>query len=108
MIDWGRVQELQTEIGPDCFGEIVALFLEEADDVISRLRALADARSLENDLHFLKGSALNLGFSDLARICQNGEREAASGSVDVAIETVIEIYQKSRSAFLGGINGVAA
>ncbi|MFN3722412.1 MAG: Hpt domain-containing protein [Paracoccaceae bacterium] len=108
MIDWGRVRELQSEIGPDCFDEIVALFLEETDGVVDRLQSLNDPASLENSLHFLKGSALNLGFSDLAQICQNGERQAAQGVVDIAVDAVIDIYRRSRVAFLGGIRPFAA
>ena len=107
MIDWGRVRELQSEIGLDCFDEIVALFLEESDDVVARLQVQTDPASLESSLHFLKGSALNLGFSDLAQICQNGERQAAQGVVDIAVDAVIDIYQQSRIAFLGGIETCA-
>ena len=108
MIDWRRVQELMAEIGPDSFEEIVSLFLKEADEVVARLHTLSDARSVESDLHFLKGSALNLGFAELAQICQSGERNAATGSADVAMETVIGIYHQSRTAFLGGIKTLAA
>lgn len=108
MIDWGRVQDLRSEIGTDCFDEIVTLFLEETDDVVSRLRDQPDGRSLESDLHFLKGSALNLGFADLAQICLNGERTAASGVPPFVIETVIDIYHQSRTAFLGGLKTLAA
>ena len=41
----------------------------------------------EEDLHFIKSSALNLGFSNLSALCQAGERQAASGEaggVDLA------------------------
>lgn len=108
MIDWGRVQELRSEIGPDCFDEIVTLFLQETDDVVSRLRDQPDGRSLESDLHFLKGSALNLGFADLAQICLNGERSAASGGPPFMIGAVIDTYHQSRTAFLDGLKSLAA
>lgn len=108
MIDWSRVQELLTEIGPDCFDEIIAIFLQETDEVVARLKALSDPRSIENDLHFLKGSALNLGFAALAQICQKGERAAATGCADGTVDTVIDIYLESRNAFLGGIKTLAA
>lgn len=108
MIDWRRVQTLRSEIGPDCFGELVRLFLQETDEVVARLPNLTDPRAIEGDLHFLKGSALNLGFAELAQICQGGETRAASGESDVAIEKVIAVYTKSRATFLGGIQSLAA
>lgn len=108
MIDWTRVHELQHEIGPEDFGEIVALFLDEADTVVGRLPGLQSADAIERDLHFLKGSALNLGFSDLAQVCQTGERRAAAGLTDVALDAVATIYQQSRAAFLFGVNTRAA
>ena len=84
MIDWGRVRDLRSEIGAEDFAEVVAMFLDEADEVIARLTAERGAKALESDLHFLKGAALNLGFDALAAICQDGERRAAAGDVYVA------------------------
>ena len=108
VIDWSRVQDLRMEIGADDFDDVVALFLEEADDVVRRLPSLTSARSMESDLHFLKGSALNLGFADLAQICQTGERRAAAGLTDFALDAVVTVYQQSRADFLGGIKTRAA
>ncbi len=96
------------EIGADDFGEIIAVFLQETDEVVARLITLSDARAMENDLHFLKGSALNLGFTTLAQICQSGERRAASGFADISMQAVVDTYLLSRSAFLGGIKTLAA
>ena len=39
MIDWGRVRDLRSEIGADDFAEVVAMFLDEADEVIARITA---------------------------------------------------------------------
>lgn len=103
MIDWSRVNELQNEIGQDDFGEVVDLFLEEVDGVIETLKpGMSD---MEAQLHFLKGSALNLGFSAFAQICQEGEQAAGQGTknpVDVA--ELVDIYQASRAAFYSGLN----
>jgi len=52
------------------------------------------------DLHFLKGAALNLGFSHLASLCQEGERRAAVGIVDVPLDPVRAAYSVSRAMFL--------
>ncbi len=107
MIDWERVHDLCAEIGPDDFGEVVSLFLDEADDVVSRIPTLTDARAIERDLHFLKGSALNLGLADLAQICQAGERRAASGRTDIDLDQIVATYTVSRQSFLGGMPAVA-
>ena len=102
MIDWDRVAELRDEIGADSFGEVIDLFLTEADEVILRLRPDADRKALESDCHFLKGAALNLGFKTLAAQCQLREMQAARGQ-DVADLTVVsDIYQQSRQALLAG------
>jgi HPt (histidine-containing phosphotransfer) domain-containing protein len=109
MIDWGRVKELRDEIGADDFGEVVALFLEEADEVIARIAPTLGAKALEADLHFLKGAALNLGFADLAALCQEGERRAASGDVGVNVDPVSRCYQTSKAALgLGLAQALAA
>lgn len=109
MIDWGRVKELRDEIGADDFDEVVALFLEEADEVIARISPAAGAKALEADLHFLKGAALNLGFADFAALCQDGERRAAAGDTNVDIDPVRGCYQGSKIAFgLGLAQSLAA
>jgi HPt (histidine-containing phosphotransfer) domain-containing protein len=108
MIDWNRVQDLRSEIGFDDFDDVVTLFLDEADEVVSRLTGLTDARAIESELHFLKGSALNLGFSELAMICQTGERRAATGDDTVSMDAVVAVYHQSREAFLGGMKHLAA
>ena len=101
MIDWDRVANLRAEIGAEDFAEVAEMFLDEADEVVARLRAGGPGPELEAELHFLKGSALNLGFDDLATLCNDGEKRAAGGgTVDVA--RVIQCYAASRSAFAAG------
>lgn len=110
MIDWKRVDELREEIGADGFAEVADMFLEEADQAVQRLVAGLPADQVEGQLHFLKGSALNLGLSDLAAICQEGERKAASGlGAKVDLGQVAQTYRLSRQMLLGGIaTGTAA
>ncbi len=104
MIDWTRISELRGEIGEEDLQEVVGLFLEETDEVIARLANAAEPALLESELHFLKGSALNLGFADLADICQDGERKAAKGDVEsVDLAHIIELYHMSKGTFLDGI-----
>ena len=104
MIDWERVSDLESEIGVDGFAEVVDLFLEETDEVIGRLSTAPVARQIGKDMHFLKGSALNLGFTDLAVLCQDGERRAGlDHSVAVDLAAVISVYHESKAAFLMGM-----
>jgi HPt (histidine-containing phosphotransfer) domain-containing protein len=109
MIDWSRVDELRSEIGAEDFGDVVALFFEEADEVAARLAAAADRGGIEGELHFLKGSALNLGLAELAALCQAGERAARGGqgaAVDLA--AILACYRASKAAFLAGSRRSAA
>lgn len=107
-VDWERLAELRDEIGADALAEVVGLFLEEADEVIERLGADAGATVLESDLHFLKGAALNLGFSEFAALCQDGERRAAMGDTTVDLGAVRASYAASKLALLAGMEGAQA
>lgn len=101
MIDWRRVTELREEIGAEDFDEIVVIFLEEVDDAIA---ALGDgSEPLEAQLHFLKGSALNLGFADFSGLCQRGETLAAAGNTNIDTEEIQSSYARSRDDFLAGL-----
>lgn len=104
MIDWERIRDLRSEIGEDDFMEVAAMFLEEADETAARLVSPADAKALEDDLHFLKGAALNLGFSRLSALCQDGERRAAAGDLSVDVDAVRDIYLASKQQFLAGVS----
>ncbi|WP_370513080.1 Hpt domain-containing protein [Oceaniovalibus sp. ACAM 378] len=104
MIAWGRITQLRSEIGEDDFSEVVALFLEEVDGVIDRLRITSDPATMAADLHFLKGSALNLGFAAFADLCEQGEALAETGRADqVPVADVIRCYDASRTEFLAGL-----
>jgi HPt (histidine-containing phosphotransfer) domain-containing protein len=100
MIDWDRVAELRDQVGAEDFEEVVDLFLEEVLEVINALHADPKESRLESDLHFLKGSALNLGFADFSEKCHAGERQAAMGqakSIDLA--AIINSFDASRHLF---------
>lgn len=104
MIDWTRVEELRSEIGGDGLSEIVELFLDEVEGVVMRLMSAPDMATLEQDLHFLKGSAWNLGFIGFGAICQDGERRAAAGrGAEVDLRAVADCYAGSKSAFMAGL-----
>lgn len=110
MIDWQRVNTLREEIGAEDFDEVVPMFLEEVEEVTDQLRAQPDIAKLEDRMHFLKGSAVSLGFEAFSTMCGEGETKAAAGDgscVDVA--AILECYEQSKSAFMAGLSsGLAA
>ena len=100
MIDWSRIQELRDEIGADDFDDVVEIFLSEVEETIEKLDQKANAPALEQNMHFLKGAALNLGFKTLAEHCQVAESAAANGQVgQVDVDGVIRCYKQSRAIF---------
>ena len=100
MIDWNRVLELREEVGAEDFDEVVDLFLDEVQEVISRLQDHPDPTQLEADFHFLKGSALNLGFDAFAALCEAGEGKASAGNASDDLPDVLTCYASSREVFL--------
>lgn len=103
MIDWDRVDCLRQEIGEEDFVEVLRLFMQEAEDITRRLAYPGPPSAREADLHFPRGSALNLGFSDLAALCLDQERRAGHGE-EIDTGPVIRLYLASRERFLIGIN----
>ena len=101
MIDWACVSELRDEVGAEDFDEVVELFLEEVDEAIVALRDLTDFSELEPQCHFLKGSALNIGFREFANLRQAGEAAAAAGlGEDVEIAAIVRSYVEAREVFI--------
>ena len=101
MINWARVASLREEVGPEDFDEVVELFLEEVDEEIDGLLSLDNTTTIAEKLHFLKGSALNLGFSDLSNLCQEGESALTLDPTDtVDLSAVKSSYHASRMHFL--------
>lgn len=110
MIDWKRVAELKAEIGASEFDEVVDLFLEEVEELTARLRSDPTPATFEEDLHFFKGCAVNLGFAELAKRCLTGENTAAHGAPEeVDIAGILDCYEASKVTFIRGIEaGLAA
>ena len=104
MISWERVSELRDEIGEEDFAEVAEMFMEEVEDVILRLRSGSAPETLEEELHSLKGSALNLGFRHLAELCQEGEKQAAGRDfASIRLNTIFSAYEKSKQDFIGAV-----
>lgn len=109
MIDWERIAELRDEIGVDDFGEVVELFLDEVESEIVLLRGGCAEDALESRLHYLKGSALNLGFRAFSALCQHGESAAAAGRTqDVDLHATLASYDASKADFLAGLPRLTA
>lgn len=101
MIDWDRVAALREEVGSEDFDEVVELFLHEVDEEIGNLSANVNPAELAEKLHFLKGSALSLGFREFSGLCQSGETALAhDASTQVDIDALHASYKLSRVAFL--------
>lgn len=104
MIDWGQVTRLRDEVGAEDFDDIVALFIEEVEEVTARLASGQSPVSVEEDLHLLKGSALNLGFTRFSALCQSGETRAAQGEASrVDLQPILSAYAMSKAAFLDAL-----
>lgn len=101
MIDWNRVASLREEVGQEDFEEVVELFLDEVDAEIEALTESLDGEKLAEKLHFLKGSALNLGFTDFSILCQAGESQLTQNPASTFDLTAVKsVYQNSRDQFL--------
>ncbi|MFZ7091022.1 Hpt domain-containing protein [Primorskyibacter sp. 2E233] len=102
MIDWQRVGELREEIGPEDFDEVVELFLSEVLGAIDLLESAAGNPIVtEEQMHFLKGAALNLGFAAFSDLCQKGEKAAAAGDAEaIPFGAVRKTFETSKTQFL--------
>jgi HPt (histidine-containing phosphotransfer) domain-containing protein len=100
MIDWARISELEQEIGLDSFAEVVDLFLSEVEGTLTTLAPNGDRSGLHADLHFLKGAALNLGFTAFSALCQSGETLSAQGQADaVDLGAITACFHASYATF---------
>jgi HPt (histidine-containing phosphotransfer) domain-containing protein len=104
MIDWDQVKSLRNDVGQDEFGEIVDLFLEEVEGIVTKLRENPNITELENDMHSLKGSALNLGFETFSQMCLRGEKMSADGKADeVDLTGIVACFDSSKISFLNDV-----
>ncbi|WP_170545777.1 Hpt domain-containing protein [Ruegeria arenilitoris] len=101
MIDWSRVRQLRDEVGAGEFDEVVQIFLDEVQETIERVHQDANRAEFEQNMHFLKGSALSLGFNRFSNLCQDAERNAAAGkAAEVDLPAILKAYDESRTVFL--------
>jgi HPt (histidine-containing phosphotransfer) domain-containing protein len=101
VISTERLEELKSEVGEDDFDEIVALFIAESDTIVDRLKHASDNGEAGDLLHALKGSALNLGFDALARLCREAEA-TGNGGLGPQLKELFDVYERSKT-HLGAI-----
>ncbi len=89
-----------SQLTPDMLKELVELFFEQAPSSLQAIKLAAytqDATVLEDSAHFLKGSALAFGASELAELCKalqlKGENHDFSG-LDTLLEQLESTYEK--------------
>ena len=73
MINWDRIAELQAEVGEDGIEEVIEIFIDEVRETVGELKAPEHGVALGDKLHFLKGSAQNIGLEELSSICAREE-----------------------------------
>ncbi|MDU8944537.1 Hpt domain-containing protein [Ovoidimarina sediminis] len=100
MIDWARTEELRAEVGEDDFAEIAGLFLSELAETAEALSDGLPPATLSDMFHGLKGSALNLGFTDVATRAAEGEAAPASADIP-ALQAACAAAMRAFSARYG-------
>ena len=101
MIDWNRVTELRDEVGAEDFDEVVDLFLLEVDEEIETLQSDHTSDTLAQKLHFLKGSAMSLGFAEFSQLCAESEKQIVVEGVDkIDVASLLGSYGASRAHFM--------
>jgi HPt (histidine-containing phosphotransfer) domain-containing protein len=78
-VDLERLTSLRDDIGAEDFADVVLLFFSEIGEKLEQMRAEPETLS-EGDFHFLRGSAANLGFTEMARACAAAEAACTAGS----------------------------
>lgn len=105
MLDWTHINTLRQEVGEDGFQEIVDLFFAEVQEVFDRVRKDG---ATHTDMHFLKGSAANLGFVEFSKACQIAEHALLAQHENVDIQPVFDSFTTSCDLFAKGLKTPSA
>ncbi|WP_281857293.1 Hpt domain-containing protein [Litoreibacter halocynthiae] len=98
MLNWSRVAELKEDLGEEDFREITTLFLEEVEEKLAELTC-DPPDVFADDLHFLKGSAANLGFEGFRAMCEQMENTPDTAQ----LSDLRGLYALSKTTFLEGL-----
>ena len=96
MIDWERIEDLRREVGHKDFADVVALFFEEIDSSLPGSLDLTEPDEIRDLLHFIRGSALNLGFFELARLC---EPDFFTMETGLSVEKIRPYFERLRRSY---------
>lgn len=100
MLNKSRIEELKAEVGHDDFIEVVVIFCEEVEETLDALPS-ATRTSLPEKLHFLKGSALNIGLDAVGALCRLEEQRLnADPSAVPDIASIRAAYAASKAELL--------
>lgn len=101
MLNTARIAELKSEVGEDDFAEVVEIFCEEVEEVLDALPGTA-LTLVPEKLHFLKGSAFNIGMDDVGRLCSAEEsRIKSSHGATPDIVAIVAAYHASKAELFG-------
>jgi HPt (histidine-containing phosphotransfer) domain-containing protein len=100
MIDVGRIEELKLEIGEDDFADVLEIFIEEIESALDAMDISAPPSTIAAELHSLKGSAQNIGFSAFAEICVGAE--ALGLTLDLHDRLVVAFRESKRLVYADG------
>ena len=104
MINTIRLHELRDEIGADNLAEVVDMFLAETEDAILRISRAALVTA--DDMHFLKGSAFNIGLNDLGHCCAMAEESLRKdGSFQPDLAEISALFDAGRLALKAALTG---
>lgn len=102
MIDWSQIKQLEEDMGAEDLGEVVEIFLAEVEEALDTF--VANPPDAPGDvaaqLHFLKGSAYNLGFKAFGDSCAEGEQAAHGGTIATDPARLKTLYEESKTVFL--------
>lgn len=107
MINWQQIRQLEEDVGAEDLAEVVTLFLAEVDEAIEELDGITQKGPTEiaDAMHFLKGSAFNLGFQRFGEFCSEREALAHSGETgSISSSEIEELYQASKKQFFENLS----
>jgi len=103
-----KLDRLGKEAGVDLVGQLVVLFLADADTHVAAMQQAllaADPLAVARSAHALRGASANLGATDLSWVCETLEVNGGAGESDnagklwVGVRSVVTELELVRAAF---------
>ncbi|WP_286758633.1 MULTISPECIES: Hpt domain-containing protein [Sulfitobacter] len=109
VIDWEQVATLQTAVGRDDFSTIMCVFFKEVEEANAQLTMGVTTDQFRDILHFVKGSALSVGFVELSEQCAQAEGNfAGSHQITSIWKEILTSYEESKEHFLSNTETCSA